>query len=616
MNNINLILCIVLLTLGIIFIFIQYRRSKSEKPTIEQSQRLTIDKLVDIVKTALADAIKEDSYAGLDNEAFAAMYNRVNRIQTAMRECVDCVDSAKTVVQSLIRTVLAKRLETAEDIIEVVDFFDPNLDVMIKFEIILYYYQKKHGKDSMKYMMEKYKLDEERYLIEDKSQTSYAVLDSDIDAIYNDEHFELGYREMLDILTILVYQKYKGLGIIDTLRGMNIDGLNCGACGSILQNISGSQNKKVNKATRSVFMFYNSKYIHMRFMAFSNEDELRRIVQLIARYNSPGPLTEKRGYIVNTMSDKSRTLSIRPSVGEYWAVFIRKFTLKSYDPRQLYIKDFTVNGELLTDTLMFLMKGQVTTAFTGRQGSGKTTSMVSQIKYIDPKLTIRVLEMAPEMYLREIYPDRNIYSVQETMYISTNELQDALKKSDAAISIVGEVATDAIAARMIQMGQVASIYTLFSHHANRTVDLVEAITNSIVAASGGAATPSTTLPQVIDVIKVDVHLNFTVTGERFVERITEVIKLDKIVPYPEIDEENLELSELQLRKEYYTRVTDRKLFDTRDILKYDLTTHTYVPLNFFSVELSKHMIEAMLPSDRAQFKQYYQKNWPVAENGI
>lgn len=99
------------------------------------------------------------------------------------------------------------------------------------------------------------------------------------------------------------------------------------------------------------------------------------------------------------------------------------------------------------------------------------TAMIASIAYIDARLTIRILEMAPEMYLRERYPDRNVYSVSETQHVTAAELQDALKKSDAAVSIVGEVATDAIAARMIQMGQVASLFTIFSHHANRSKDL-------------------------------------------------------------------------------------------------------------------------------------------------
>ena len=68
--------------------------------------------------------------------------------------------------------------------------------------------------------------------------------------------------------------------------------------------------------------------------------------------------------------------------------------------------------------------------------------------------------MAPELYLREIYSTRNILSLQETVTVSAAECQDALKKSDAAVSIVGEVATDTIAARMIQMGMVRHVHSL------------------------------------------------------------------------------------------------------------------------------------------------------------
>ena len=43
-----------------------------------------------------------------------------------------------------------------------------------------------------------------------------------------------------------------------------------------------------------------------------------------------------------------------------------------------------------------------------------------------------------------------------------------MNKPDKSISIIGEVASDTIAERMIQMGKVASVYTLFSHHSNTT----------------------------------------------------------------------------------------------------------------------------------------------------
>ncbi|MFR9256946.1 MAG: hypothetical protein ACLVJ6_16415 [Merdibacter sp.] len=74
------------------------------------------------------------------------------------------------------------------------------------------------------------------------------------------------------------------------------------------------------------------------------------------------------------------------------------------------------------------------------------------------------------------------------------------------MSIVGEVATDAIAAYDSD-GPGGLLFTIFSHHANRAKDLISAITNSIVASNGGGAATATIQPQVIDVIKIDIHMD-------------------------------------------------------------------------------------------------------------
>ena len=52
-------------------------------------------------------------------------------------------------------------------------------------------------------------------------------------------------------------------------------------------------------------MYYQGKYIHLKFMNFGNESELKRIIHALIRYNNPGSLTAKRGYLVNNV-DKSR----------------------------------------------------------------------------------------------------------------------------------------------------------------------------------------------------------------------------------------------------------------------------------------------------------------------
>ena len=366
---------------------------------------------------------------------------------------------------------------------------------------------------------------------------TYVITEEDIDAIYAEKDYELTYSIMLDLLAILIYQRYKGFGIVDTLREMNINGFNCGTSGSILTALN-NKDSTIMEAPRSVWLYFNGKYIHLRFLTFQTEEELRRVVQLLIRYNNPGPLTEKRGYLVNTMYDKSRVLAMRPPASEYWAVFVRKFTLSDSSLTALIDKPYVNQAHLAIHLVQYLMMGQVTCGFTGRQGAGKTTMMTAAVKYIDPRYTLRVLEMAPEMYLRELYPERNILSVQETEYVSATELQDALKKSDASVSIVGEVATDAIAARMIQMGQVASIFTIFSHHANLAEQLVYAIRNSLVNAGGFSGSMLTAEQQVIDVIRVDIHLNYTTDGRRYIERISEIVKLEESVPYPEYDQDN------------------------------------------------------------------------------
>jgi pilus assembly protein CpaF len=600
---------ILLTILGIIMLLtLLYIKSRNERPDIQQSDKITMDRLLDIVKYSLADLVKDENFAGLGDEEFESMFKRKARIQEAMRNCVYGIDSAKLIVQDLIRSTIAEILKNEQEVLLVFDFKAGYLEPRIKFEILMYFYKKRHGKDALSHMIDTYDLGRERLEIEDKTQPSYLITNEDIDEIYATEGFELTYPVMLDILAVMIYQKYKGFGVVDTVREMNINGFNCGTSGSILSALL-NKDRKVMTAPRSVWLYYGGKYIHLRFLTFHSEEELRRVVQLLCRYNNPGPLTEKRGYLVNTMYDKSRVLALRPPAAEYWAVFIRKFTLSNATVKGLLDKPYSVNTNVIIDLIKYLMMGQITCGVTGRQGSGKTTLMTAMIKFIDPRYTIRVLEMAPEMYLRELYPERNILSVQETDYVSAAELQDALKKSDAAVSIVGEVATDVIAARMIQMGQVASIFTIFSHHANRAKDLVYAIRNSLVNAGGFSGNMITAEQQVIDVIRVDIHLNYTTDGRRYVERVSEIIKLEEGVPYPEYSKKDPVNTMNLITKEYYERTTDRLTFETRDILRYNLETDTYETLDWFTTELTAKMLEVMPRNEVTNFKKFIVQNW-------
>lgn len=615
----QVVICLIIVALFCVGMVALFMYKQARRTDVQIADTQTFDSVLDTVIHRIADLLKDDGMSAKDDMEFEALNRRKMKIEAALTDCIDGNEAAKSIVKEIIISILREMFPTPEELHKVFPFDGFVLDPFWEWEILLERLSQTYKRDTISYLVHKYKWDTVRYDIEDGTVPSYAIDANDLHQAYEAEMFaQLSFREELSVAATLLYVKWKGMGVVDTLRTQNINGFNIGTSGSILDS-NMTEAAQDWRAPRSVWMYFEGKYIHLRFLTFDDEAEMRRVVQLICRYNSPGPLTEKRGYIVNTMIDKSRVLALRPSVCEYWACFVRKFNVSSntleylLDPKMydevLGERSVFKNIQLPLKLIKLLMRGQVTTAFTGRQGSGKTTMMTATISQVDARFNIRVLEMAPEMYLREIYPQRNILSVQETSFVTAAELQDALKKSDAALSIVGEVATDIIAARMLQMGQVASIFTIFSHHANRTSDLVDAITNSVVAASHGSATPATAMPQVIDVIKMDVHLDYGVDGVRYVERITEIIGLDK-QPYPERQpDEPLENYKVRLQKEYYTRQTDRMMYTTNQIMHIDLEKQTYIADNPISERLTKHIISRLPVAERKTWADWMLANW-------
>jgi len=597
-----------------IVLVIMYINAKRKIHVEDVRKFKSLDEILEGVKQYMVDLIKEDTNMVVNSEDFERLYKRKARINVALKKCVYGIDSAKLTVQDLIKEYIEQNVPD-----EVVDTIlglnaeeggEPADQVM--FEILMYRYQKRYAKDGLAKWIKNNHFERERHpaLNSDPYAQGYFITVDDLRNSYREEAIELSMSEKQEVLAIIIYQNYKGFGCIDTIRAMNINGINIGTSGSILETTA-ALNPNIPKATNSCWIFFEGKYIHLQFINFGTEDEVKRIVQLVIRWNSPGALTAKRGFLVNTMYDKSRILALRPPACEYWAVFIRKFNLSNLTPEFLLIKDYTKRGDLVIDTIKYLIKGEVTCAVTGRQGSGKTTLMSAIIRYIDPRYTIRVLEMAPELYLRELYPDRNILSFQETTTVTAEMLQDAQKKSDGVVSLVGEVATDKVAMNMIQMGMTASKFTIFSHHGNTTKDTVLTLRNSLVNA-GGFSNMETAEKQVTDVVRFDIHLERSAEGKPYVQRITEIVQLDSAVPYPDYDETDPVNSMNRIQTEYFRRKTDRISFDTREILSYDLATDTYYTKHRMT-KRTEDFIRSHIPNanERARFDYFITQEWGI-----
>lgn len=143
--------------------------------------------------------------------------------------------------------------------------------------------------------------------------------------------------------------------------------------------------------------------------------------------------------------------------------------------------------------------------------------------------------------------------------------------------------------------------------------MVLTLRNSLVNA-GGFSNMETAEKQVTDVVRVDIHLEATPDGKRYIQRISEIVQLNASNQYPEIDPDNLEYSRAVIDREYYYRKTDRIAFTTREILSYDLDTHTYYTNQRFSEKTENRLKANLDPETRLAFECFMLENWGVPDS--
>ena len=418
-----------------------------------------------------------------------------------------------------------------------------------------------------------------------------------------------------------IYQHYKGYSSIDEVRDMNIDGISGGVSGlpeSFLSQVAQTSDSdylaqvsehKVPRACDSIWIFFQGKSIRLAFLSFGTESELKRVCQNIYKYNNPGQLSDTNGYKINEMKDGSRVVVVRPSFSETWAFFVRKFDVKRSTLEQWFKGE--PGCEESIELLKYLVKGARIISITGEQGCGKTTMLMGMIENIYETMNIRVQETAFELHLRKIYPTRNILTFRETDTISGQEGLDVQKKTDGSVNIIGEVATDPVASWMIQAAQVASKFTLFTHHAKTFPNLVTALRNSMLR-TGVFKNEKTAEEQVVQVLNFDIHLKKDFKGKRYVERITECIPIEDKNEYT-FDHRKETTLEGKFDKffdnatHYFEKITDKKLYTYRNILEY--VDGEYIITNPITDANLQGMRENMDESDIEDFDRFVERHW-------
>lgn len=239
--------------------------------------------------------------------------------------------------------------------------------------------------------------------------------------------------------------------------------------------------------------------------------------------------------------------------------------------------------------------------------------LMAMIDSIYDTMNLRIQETAFELHLRKIYPTRNILSFRETETISGQEGLDVQKKTDGTVNIVGEVATDPVAAWMIQSAQVASKFTLFTHHAKTFPNLVMALRNSLLKI-GMFNDESTAEEQVVGVLNFDIHLVKDFRGRRYIERITECIPVEEKNEYT-FDHRKEKTLEGKFDKFmdnatiFFTKTTNKEQYKYRNIVEFK--DDRFVFTNPISDDNIKEMRNNMSTDDIEAFDELLDKLWGI-----
>ena len=621
-TNILLILVVIAVAGYVIYYNIKKKKEAPVETTLNVDDKTyTIEVMTEFVKKRLDEITKINLYdIGLSEEELKRRKNKKYELKKALKGCTYGDVNDKKYVKELIFDLLEKEYGVTEtNISKAIPFDIPSLlTAQDKFDILLYAYKKDFGYEALTELIKKYNLGDLKY-IEGETKPSYVITSNEIEDIYEKENVILTFSDKLNVVVQRIYQHYKGYSSIDEVRDMNIDGVSGGVSGlpeSFLSQVAQTDGDylnqiaehKVPRACDSIWIFFQGKSIRLAFLSFGTEAELKRVCQNIYKYNNPGQLSDTNGYKINEMKDGSRVVVVRPSFSETWAFFVRKFDVKRATLEQL-VRD--PGKEDAIELLKYLVKGARITAITGEQGSGKTTLLMGMIENIYETMNIRVQETAFELHLRKIFPTRNILTFRETDTISGQEGLDVQKKTDGSVNIIGEVATDPVASWMIQAAQVASKFTLFTHHAKTFPNLVTALRNSMLR-TGVFTDEKTAEEQVIQVLNFDIHQIKDFRGKRYIERITECIPIESKSEY-NFDHRKEKTLEGKFDKffdnatRYFEKSTDKKLYTYRNIMEY--IDGEYVITNPISEQNLKDMRNNMDAADAEQFDKFVEKHW-------
>jgi len=602
MKAVDVILSVLLLTLMSVTVYYIFK-SRVEPEDVSENI-FSLDYLCDSFKRIISDIINTDLDELNLNKKDLENRRAVKRaLSDAIRKCSQGDKNAKLIVLNRAkRTILNIFNITEDNINNIIPFNDKGrLTGKDKFDILMYL-QKKSGNYRMfEGICKAANLDR---LLYDHEGYYYCISDEDIDNAYEKTAVSLSFDDKLNILAQRIYEETYGLSVVDLLimDDTSLDSVSGGVSGITTYDyrfmeddiLCGNYNKP--RTCDSVWVVYNGKPIHLKFLSFKSTDQIRRISKNLVEHGRIGHLTKVEGGAKTNLADGSRVTVFRPDNSLQWAFFVRKFANTSYYELKDLITDKGCHYPI--EVIKWAVHGCVNLFFSGDQNSGKTTYTRAAVKEIDRRQAIRTLEADFELYLNDAYADKNILGIRPSERLPFPKLIELLKSSDAHTILFGETASLEHAKHLVDLLLAGTKRVITTGHWPTTDELVSYFVYALGGYGNSGADDIEAM--VSRLIHLDVHCVKENDGHRHIDRITEII------PYG--PEENLSVyktgieGRLEEISHYLKLLTRKKSYYTRDIVIYE--EGMYRMINPISERLSRIILNNLPPDKRQAFLEF------------
>ena len=609
MKPIDLILSVLLLTLLSLTIFYIFKERVEQE---DNDKIYSLDLLCEWFKKIIGEIINSDLDELNLNKKDLENRRAVKRaLSDAIRKCSHGDLNAKMIVLNRAKRTILNVFNVTEDVINDIIPFDDRerLTAKDKFDILMYLQKKRGNYRMFEGICKTTGLDR---LLHDRDGYYYCISDGDIDNAYEKTAVSLTFDDKINILAQRIYEETYGLSVVDLLimEDISLDSVSGGVSGATAYDyrfmeddiLYGSYEKP--RTYESVWVVYKGKPIHLKFLSFKSDEQLRRISRNLVEHGKVGHLTKAEGGAKTHLADGSRVTVFRPDNSLQWAFFVRKFANTS----SLELKDL-ITGEgcyYPIEVIKWAVHGCVNIFFSGDQNSGKTTYTRAAVKEIDRRQAIRTLEADFELYLNESYADKNILGTRPSERLPFPKLIELLKSSDAHTILFGETASLEHAKYLIYLLLAGTKRVITTGHWPTSDELVSYFVHALGGYGNSAAGDIEAM--VSRLIHLDVHCVKENDGHRHIGRITEIIpyeREEKVLVYNDGIEGKLE--EIS---HYLKLITRKRTYYTRDIVIYE--DGMYRMINPISERLSG-IILSNLPND---MREAFFKFNTVSEKGV